>query len=97
VIESYLAGRVINCVNLVVEPDGDETMEIRHLDRVGVLASIFDVLRRNGLNVRQMENRPFVGGLAAVATINVDGVAEDAVLAELRAIDEVLAVSVAIR
>lgn len=70
-IEAYIAGSPIDCVNLRSQPSGTCSVNIRHLDRVGVLAKIFAVLRTNGLNVQQMQNQVFEGGEAAVATINI--------------------------
>lgn len=93
VIEAYLNGEVMNCVNLDMNATGATCLTIRHLDRVGVLAQIFDVLRAHGLNVQQMQNRIFAGGQAAVATINVDGDPMDTVVDQLHEIDEVLAAS----
>ncbi len=90
VIEAYLDGEVANCVNLDPDATGTTCLTIRHLDQVGVLAQIFDVLRAHGLNVQQMQNRIFAGGRAAVATIHVDGQAGDAVVGQLCGIDEVL-------
>ncbi len=94
VIEAYLAGSPINCVNLRSEPSGSSSLTIRHVDRVGVLAKVFAVLRSNGLNVQQMQNQVFEGGEAAVATINVSLTPADDLVAELVDIDEVLNVVV---
>lgn len=91
VIEAYLAGEVINCVNLAATSESTGCITVRHLDVVGVLAQIFAVLRRNGLNVQQMSNQVFADDGAAVATIRVAKCPDDDVLAELSAIDEVLA------
>jgi D-3-phosphoglycerate dehydrogenase len=66
---------------------------VRHLDRVGVLASVLDALSRASLNVEHMENRVFSGGEAAVATIDVGGPVDD-VLPELEQLPNVLSVSV---
>ena len=46
---------------------------VRHRDRPGVLAHIFDQLRRRNLNVQETENVVFAGAESAVARINVDG------------------------
>jgi len=89
VIQAYLQGEVVNCVNLNTSVSGTSCLTVRHLDRVGVLAQIFDVLRMRGLNVQQMHNQVFTGGRAAVATINVTGRGADDVVDRLRAIDEV--------
>ncbi len=94
VIESYLAGSPENCVNLRLDLTGESCITVRHLDKVGVLAQVFGVLRRHGLNVQQMQNQVFQGGRAAVASIFVNGDAEPLVAAELGSIDEVLNVSI---
>jgi D-3-phosphoglycerate dehydrogenase len=46
---------------------------VRHRDRPGVLAHVFDHLRRANLNVQETENIVFEGAKAAVARINLDG------------------------
>ncbi len=92
VIEAFLAGRVVNCVNLAPEGLGTSCVTIRHLDRVGVLAQVFAVLRANGLNVQNMQNQIFAGANAAVATINLDGQAWPHLIDDLRSIEHVLSV-----
>jgi len=95
VIEAYLGGRIINCVNMVEEPVGSAVLTIRHYDRVGVLAKVFETLRTAGLNVQQMENQLFTGSVAAVASINLESAPSEDVLATIESDDDVLAVSVA--
>jgi D-3-phosphoglycerate dehydrogenase len=46
---------------------------VRHRDRPGVLAHVFNHLRRANLNVQETENIVFDGAQAAVARINLDG------------------------
>jgi D-3-phosphoglycerate dehydrogenase len=46
---------------------------VRHHDRPGVLACVFDRLRAAGKNVQETENIVFEGAEAAVARINIDG------------------------
>ena len=46
---------------------------VRHRDRPGVLAHVFDHLRQANLNVQETENIVFEGAEAAVARINLDG------------------------
>ena len=90
VIRAFEQGAPVNCVNLVLQPTATTQLVIRHLDRVGVLAKVLDVLRQHGLNVQQMHNQVFEGGRAAVASIHVNGALGPEVLTELDAIDEVL-------
>ena len=99
VIEAYVAGTVMNCVNISVEPAGDFTLTVRHFDKVGVLAKIFEALRAEGMNVQQMQNQIFSGtGLeapAAVASINLLQEPSPVMLTALADDADVLAVSVA--
>lgn len=93
VVEAYLAGRVVNCVNLSTEPVGSFVLTVRHFDKVGVLARVFEALRRSGLNVQQMQNHIFSGPGAAVASIHLLADPGDEVMGILRADADVLAVS----
>ncbi len=97
VIERYLAGEITNCVNLVDEQLGSAVLVVRHLDKVGVLAKVFESLRRSGINVLQMENQLFVGSVAAVATINIAAPATEETIAMIGGDDDVLAVSQTVR
>ena len=68
-------GRVPNVVNLARKTPATHMLVVRHRDRPGVLAHIFGELRAAGLNVQETENVVFEGAEAAVARINLDGVA----------------------
>lgn len=94
VIDSYLEGEVLNCVNLKTSSTGTSCLTVRHLDRVGVLAKVFAELRAQGLNVQQMQNQVFAGGKAAVATIYVAAEPSQDTIDALCSIDEVLGAAV---
>ena len=66
-------GRVPNVVNLAKRTPATHMLVVRHRDRPGVLAHVFDRLRRANLNVQETENIVFEGARAAVARINLDG------------------------
>jgi D-3-phosphoglycerate dehydrogenase len=93
IVDAFAAGEARNCVNLAPGRLGSVTLTIRHLDQVGVLARVLDVLSSAGLNVEHMENRVFRGGEAAVASIDVAGATDEKLLDELRAIPHVLGVA----
>jgi D-3-phosphoglycerate dehydrogenase len=95
IVDAFTAGEARNCVNLDPSRLGTATLTVRHLDRVGVLARVLDVLSSAGLNVEHMENRVFRGGEAAVASIDVAGPTPDHLLADLEAVPHVLGVSLA--
>jgi D-3-phosphoglycerate dehydrogenase len=66
-------GRVPNVVNLAKRTPATHMLVVRHHDRPGVLAHVFDELRQADLNVQETENIVFEGAEAAVARINLDG------------------------
>jgi D-3-phosphoglycerate dehydrogenase / 2-oxoglutarate reductase len=78
-------GRVPNVVNLARRTPATHMLVVRHRDRPGVLAHVFDHLRARALNVQETENIVFEGALAAVARINLDKAPDAALLASLRA------------
>jgi len=77
-------GRPANVVNLATKSPASHLLAVRHYDRVGVLAAIFDCLKRAGINVQETENIVFEGARAAVARINIDRAPEPDVLTALR-------------
>jgi D-3-phosphoglycerate dehydrogenase len=77
-------GKVPNVVNLARKSPASCCLVVRHRDRPGVLAHVFDHLRRAELNVQETENVVFDGAQAAVASINLDGRPGAAVLAAIR-------------
>jgi D-3-phosphoglycerate dehydrogenase / 2-oxoglutarate reductase len=74
IIRSYKeTGRVPNVVNLARRTPATHMLVVRHRDRPGVLAHVFEQLRQVNLNVQETENIVFEGAEAAVARINLDG------------------------
>jgi D-3-phosphoglycerate dehydrogenase / 2-oxoglutarate reductase len=65
-------GKVPNVVNLATRTPATHRLIVRHRDRPGVLAHVFDRLRSAGINVQETENVIFEGAEAAVARISVD-------------------------
>lgn len=74
IVRSYKeTGRVPNVVNLARRTPATHMLVVRHRDRPGVLAHVFNHLREANLNVQETENIVFEGAEAAVARINLDG------------------------
>ena len=73
-------GKVPNVVNLAKKTPASHMLVVRHRDRPGVLAHVFDHLRAGDINVQETENVIFEGAEAAVARINLDGAPSDALL-----------------
>ena len=79
------AGRAPNVVNLAKKSPATHLLVVRHYDRVGVLASVFDELKRAGINVQETENIVFDGAIAAIARIHLDSAPSEAVLDAIKA------------
>jgi D-3-phosphoglycerate dehydrogenase / 2-oxoglutarate reductase len=86
IIATYQStGKVPNVVNLAKKTPASHMLVVRHRDRPGVLAHVFDHLRRGNINVQETENVIFEGAQAAVARINLDGAPSDALLRDIQA------------
>jgi D-3-phosphoglycerate dehydrogenase len=64
--------RAPNVVNVAQKSPATHLLVVRHLDRVGVLAGVFERLKAAGVNVQETENVVFEGAQAAVARIHID-------------------------
>ena len=86
IIRSYKeTGHVPNVVNLARRTPATHMLVVRHRDRPGVLAHVFDHLREANLNVQETENIVFEGAEAAVARINLDGAPPSSLCSTIRA------------
>lgn len=61
-----------NVVNVSKGETAKHLLIVRHADKVGVLAHIFEALKREGVSVQEMENIVLGGAKAAIAQIAVD-------------------------
>ena len=93
-MQAYRAGEPVNCVNLDPVPVRAATLTVRHHDRVGVLASVLQILRKEELNVSNMQNRVFAGSKAAVASIDVGHLPSAEIVDEVQALEDVIYISV---
>ena len=86
IIRSYKdTGKVPNVVNLARQTPATHMLVVRHHDKPGVLAHVFEYLRVAHLNVQETENIIFDGAQAAVARINLDGAPSDRALQAMQA------------
>ncbi len=77
-------GRVANCVNLRHESPATCTLQVRHLNKPGVLAFVLRELAELGLNVEEMENIICEGGTGACAHVLIDGTLDATSLDRMR-------------
>ncbi len=90
IIDEYVAGNIINTVNLELQVLGTKTLSIRHLNRVGVLAAVLSIVRDAGHNVRQMTNHIFQGAEAAIAILQIEGEITPETIAQLENTETVI-------
>ena len=91
VVVSYkTTGKVPNVVNLAVKTPATHSLVVRHRDRPGVLAHVFECLRSSGINVQETENVIFEGAEAAVARINIDAAPAPPLLAAIRGSQDII-------
>lgn len=93
IVEVYAAlGRPPGAVNLETRSAANHQLVVRHLNQVGVLAAILDELRREGINVREMDNVIFQKGAAACCTLKLDSPPSSSLLERLQRISAHLSV-----
>jgi len=91
VIRSFLLeGNVPNVVNVSSSSAARFQLVIRMMDKVGTFANVLAVLKRHGLNIEEVTNNVFEGGVAACAKLRLLSRPTEACLAEVRAFEEVL-------
>jgi D-3-phosphoglycerate dehydrogenase len=77
-------GRVPNVINLARKTPATHVLVVRHQDKPGVLAHVFDRLREAGINVQETENIIFADAEAAVARVNLEGAPSADVVAAIK-------------
>jgi D-3-phosphoglycerate dehydrogenase len=91
VIRSFLLeGTVPNVVNVSSTSAARFQLVIRMMDKIGTFANVLAVLKRHGINVEEVTNTVFEGGVAACAKLRLLSRPTEACLAEVRAFEEVL-------
>jgi D-3-phosphoglycerate dehydrogenase len=91
IVRSFLLeARVPNVVNVSNASAARFQLVIRMLDKVGTFAHVLGVLKRHGINVEEVTNTVFEGGVAACAKLRLLARPTEAALAEIKAFDEVL-------
>ena len=86
-------GEILNCVNIQRKPTASTCLSIRHADKVGVLAHVFDTLKTGGHNVQEMENIIFDGGKSACARIFIGDVPSQNLIEQLESYADIYACS----
>ena len=91
IIRSFLLEATVpNIVNVSSSAAARFQLVIRMLDKVGTFANVLAVLKRHGINVEEVTNTVFEGGVAACAKLRLLTRPTEVCLAEIKAFSEVL-------
>ncbi len=91
IILHYLkTGVVLNWVNKAKVPGVHFQLNVKHWDRPGVLANIMEILKEGNINIEEVENVIFDGGLIAQCTMRLKSQATDVMLERIRAKSNVI-------
>ncbi len=94
IVELFVrTGRPAGTVNLCAHSPAKYRLVVRHLNRVGVLAHVLHSLRKEGINVEEMENTIFAGAKAACCSTLLDQCPSDTLVDGLRNNDNILQVT----
>ena len=94
IVNHYLhSGIIDHWVNRAKPSDAKYQLVVKHYDKPGVLASILDIIREGKINVEEIENVIFEGGVAACCTMRLMKPASSEMLKQMNENSHVLSVS----
>jgi len=94
IIKDYLTSGVIaHWVNRAKITDAKYQLVVKHYDKPGVLASVLNVIREANINIEEIENVIFEGGLVACCTMKLKEPLPQELLNQIKNNKNVLSVS----
>ncbi len=94
IIKEYTSSGIIaHWVNRAKASDAKYQLVVKHFDKPGVLAGILDVIRESNINIEEIENIIFEGGIAACCTMKLMGPANAEMLKRMNGNPNILSLS----
>lgn len=87
------SGVIAHWVNRAKISDAHYQLVVKHFDKPGILASILDLIRDGNINIEEIENIIFDGGVAACCTMKLREAAPAEMLKQMKENPNVLSVS----
>lgn len=87
------SGVIEHWVNRAKKTDAHYQLVVKHYDKPGVLAAILDVIRVGNINIEEIENIIFEGGVAACCTMKLKAAVSADMLKTMRENQNVISVS----
>jgi D-3-phosphoglycerate dehydrogenase len=94
--EWAVSGEVSGCLNLAAVTPATAVLMVRHLNRPGVLAHVFETVGAAGINIEEMNNVVYEGHEAAKATIHLSRPPGEEIVAAIRRNPNVLGTSLSL-
>ena len=94
IIKNFIHSGVIDhWVNRAKITDAHFQLVVKHYDKPGVLASVLEVIRSGNINIEEIENIIFEGGVAACCTMKLKMAANADMLKKIKENPDVISVS----
>lgn len=94
IIHDYInSGVIAHWVNRAKKTAANYQLVVKHFDRPGVLAAIFDILKSGEINIEEVENVIFEGGIAASCSMRLNKPATAEMLTSFRNDPNVISIS----
>ncbi|MBA4250858.1 MAG: phosphoglycerate dehydrogenase [Chlorobiaceae bacterium] len=94
IIKQYIeSGLIAHWVNRAKITDAKYQLVVKHFDRPGVLASILHVIRQGNINIEEIENIIFQGGVVACCTMKLKSEVTPEMLKEMKENADVISIS----
>lgn len=94
IIKDYLTSGVIaHWVNRARITDAKYQLVVKHYDKPGVLASVLNVIRQANINIEEIENVIFDGGIVACCTMKLKDPLSQELLNQIKNDENVLSIS----
>lgn len=94
IVKDYTTSGVIaHWINRAKITDAKYQLVVKHYDKPGVLASILDVIREGNINIEEIENVIFQGGVAASCTMKLKSPVSAEKLKTMQSNPDVLSIS----
>ena len=94
IIKHYLhSGIIQHWVNRAKMTGAHYQLVVKHYDKAGVLASILDIIKNGNINIEEIENAIFEGGVAACCTMKLMSPVSSAMLKQMSENPDVISVS----
>ena len=87
------SGVIDHWVNRAKITDASYQLVVKHYDKPGVLAAVLDVIRSGNINIEEIENIIFEGGIAACCTMKIQTAATADMLKQISENANVISVS----